>query len=274
MNHDCFACRSLKFKYIKQNNHTVRVCEYCGLGETLGFKTPDYSVYHRDNCYEKESELVNNYAEKFFQLANFPTIKKTVLEVGCSTGLLLKQFSQNGWVTSGIEPSKSAANYASGLGLNVSNTDLEHFDTKDKFTLVVMIHVLEHVDDPRQTIKRLSKLIRPKGRLFLSVPNFGGLTPTLLGSCWPYLLPNEHRWHFTLKSLSLLLGDCGFTIIKSETNAGIFGLAHPGRQLLWSLTHLKKIFFRLLLFLPYDLVSTKLNTASNLVITSQRASAA
>jgi SAM-dependent methyltransferase len=215
--------------------------------------------------------LVNNYAEKFFQLANYSTIEKTVLEVGCSTGLLLKQFSRNGWVTSGIEPSKSATDCACRLGLNVSNTDLGHFDTKNKFSLIVMIHVLEHVDDPRQTIKRLSKFIRPKGRLFLSVPNFGGLTPTLFGSRWPYLLPNEHRWHFTPKSLSLLLNDCDFTVIKSETNAGLFGLAHPGGQLLWSLTHLKKIFFRLLFFLPYDLVSTKLNIASNLIITSQKA---
>ena len=271
MTKECLACGIQDFRLLTSGDHQIRICQNCGLGETLGFRKPDYSSYHRDDCYEKESELVGNYAEKFYQLAQFPSSEKTVLEVGCSTGLLLKQFSRNGWITSGIEPSKSAANYASSLGLNVSNTDLEHFDTKNRFSLIVMIHVLEHVDDPRQTIKRLSKLIRPKGRLFLSVPNFGGLTPVLFGSRWPYLLPNEHRWHFTLKSLSLLLKDCDFTVIKSETNAGVFGLAHPGRQLLWSLTHLKKIFFRLLLFLPYDLVSTKLNIASNLVITSQKA---
>ncbi len=269
MKPDCFACHEREFRFLKLKHYVIKICKYCGLGETLDFRQPDYSAYHRDDCYQNESELTNNYAEKFYQLSQFPASDKSVLEIGCSTGSLLSQFAQNGWTVTGLEPSKAAASFAKKRGLNVFNSDIEHFGTKNKFDLVIMIHVLEHVDDPKETLKRLSKLTRPKGHLFLSVPNLDSLSAKLLGSRWSALLPNEHRWHFTQKSLTLLLNNSGFESIDSKTNAGAFGLAHPGKQILWSLLHLKKIFFRLCLFLPYDFLTTKMNIASNLMITAR-----
>ncbi len=266
----CIVCHRQTFRLLKLKQHTIKVCQYCGLGVTLNFRSPDYSAYHRDDCYEKESALVGNYAEKHYHLSRFRSPGKTVLEVGCSTGSLLRQFTSHGWSATGIEPSKTAANYASEKGLAVTNTDLEHFKLKGRYSLVIMIHVLEHVNDPKKTLQHLAKLVNRNGRLFVSVPNFGSLTARLFGQRWSALLPNEHRWHFTQKSLSLLLEDCGFEVIRSETNAGVFGLAHPIRQLLISLFQMKKIFFRLVLFLPYDLISTKLNIASNLIVTGQK----
>lgn len=47
----------------------------------------------------------------------------------------------------------------------------ENFDTEERFDVVVMGFVLEHVDDPGLILDRFRRFLKPNGRLFASVPN-------------------------------------------------------------------------------------------------------
>lgn len=47
----------------------------------------------------------------------------------------------------------------------------ENFDTEERFDVIVMGFVLEHVDDPGLILDRFRRFLKPNGRLFASVPN-------------------------------------------------------------------------------------------------------
>jgi SAM-dependent methyltransferase len=47
----------------------------------------------------------------------------------------------------------------------------EEFDTNERFDVIVMGFILEHVDDPQAIIARYRRFLAPGGRMFVTVPN-------------------------------------------------------------------------------------------------------
>jgi SAM-dependent methyltransferase len=78
------------------------------------------------------------------------------------------------------------------------------------FDLVSLLHVLEHVPDPRATLTEAHRLLKPGGVLLLALPNAGSLEAKLFGSSWyPLDLP-RHYWGFAPRTLTRLVEECGF----------------------------------------------------------------
>lgn len=77
--------------------------------------------------------------------------KGNLLEVGCSYGFLINNLHKNGWNVEGIEISKEASDYARNiLGLDVFTGKIEEYNPKEKFDVIIMMDVLEHLTDPKQ----------------------------------------------------------------------------------------------------------------------------
>jgi 2-polyprenyl-3-methyl-5-hydroxy-6-metoxy-1,4-benzoquinol methylase len=55
----------------------------------------------------------------------------------------------------------------------------EEFETDERFDVVVLGFVLEHVDDPVSTMKRFKRFMSPSGSMFLTVPDAGVLNRRL-----------------------------------------------------------------------------------------------
>lgn len=47
----------------------------------------------------------------------------------------------------------------------------EDFDTEEKFDVIIMGFILEHVEDPGLILRRYRKFLKPGGKLFVAVPN-------------------------------------------------------------------------------------------------------
>ncbi|WP_275788476.1 class I SAM-dependent methyltransferase [Pararhizobium gei] len=47
----------------------------------------------------------------------------------------------------------------------------EEFETEERFDVIVMGFILEHVDDPGMLLDRYKKFLKPGGRMFVAVPN-------------------------------------------------------------------------------------------------------
>ncbi len=96
------------------------------------------------------------------------------LDIGCSTGILLKKFQESYHCQpAGIEPGTAFREYArrSGLQVYATLTELEQ-EREGRFDLVSMIHVLEHISDPVGYLVHLrERLISPAGWLLIEVPN-------------------------------------------------------------------------------------------------------
>jgi 2-polyprenyl-3-methyl-5-hydroxy-6-metoxy-1,4-benzoquinol methylase len=108
-----------------------------------------------------------------FALSKISSIKRC-LDIGCSTGLILKHFqSQLGCHPVGIEPDNAYRSYAEGQGLTVypSLAEME-MAPEGRFDLVVMSHVLEHLSDPVGYLSHLREsVLTPGGSLLIEVPN-------------------------------------------------------------------------------------------------------
>jgi len=126
-----------------------------------------------------------------------------ILDVGCASGLFLRQAADAGWQVTGIEPSEElypeAKRTLEGRG-KVHQSTLEHARLEPGFDAITLWDVLEHVPDPLGFLTACRDLLTPGGYLFLNVPDLDSLEARLLGSRWPLLLA-EHLNYFNRASL-------------------------------------------------------------------------
>ena len=89
-----------------------------------------------------------------------------------------------------------------------------------------MGEVLEHLHDPKSVLNNISKLLRPSGKLILSVPTKYGLFGIIYDGLWAWLRggynQDGHVQRFTYKELTSIINDAGYKIDKFE-NFCIFG---------------------------------------------------
>jgi SAM-dependent methyltransferase len=145
--------------------------------------------------------------------------KGELLDVGAGKGHFMAAARELGWHVDGIEFSAASAATAAELyGVEVRVADFMSMpDDGRLYDAVVMIHVLEHLPDPRFAIARARSLLAPGGRLLISVPNAASLQARLFGSRWLHLDLPRHLYHFTPDALSVLLEGSGFEVTHRDT---------------------------------------------------------
>ena len=85
---------------------------------------------------------------------------------------------------------------------------------------VVLWHVLEHLDDLGDALRRVSGVMRDGGMLSVAVPNRHSLEARVFGGSWHAWEPSRHRWHFDERSLRLVLGEAGFSVEEISPRGG------------------------------------------------------
>jgi SAM-dependent methyltransferase len=163
---------------------------------------------------------------------------KTLLEVGCHAGVLLDRFRGQGWSVSGVEPDGRAANFArSHYGLDVKASTLEDagYDPAT-FDAVVMLHVIEHLDDPAGTLEAIARVLRPHGFLAVETPVYNTLMYRLLGRRERSLSCDGHIVFYTDRTLAALLERCGFEIVAQRRVGRTVSLG----RLLWNIGVMSK----------------------------------
>ena len=236
--------------------------------------------YHRDRTYLKSENQFRNIFLKRFRIM-FRHLAGGVapaahprggicLEIGCSNGVFLDLFKEKKYETWGVEPSGSAK-VAKRKGHKIINAIFEEAKLpEDYFDLVIFNHTLEHMDNPVEVLKKVHKILKKDGIVFIDVPNFGSLSSKILGKRWPYLLPKEHKHQFTKESLTRLLREAGFDIVHWESRSGIFEYADPFLELWQSLITFKKRFFTDLLTFPYALVAAFSNMGDSMSFVAKK----
>lgn len=266
---ECVACGKKLNVLGFRSNFKIYRCSNCGLGQTIGTGA-QASDYHRDETYIQEVGLFKNIFQKRVRIIN--SIKKPglVLEIGCSTGLMLSLLRDLGWQVEGIEISKGAIIESKKRNIKVYQNHFEDFKTDKKYDLIILNHTLEHLKNPVLALSKIHKLLKSNGLLFIDVPNFGGLRAKLEKADWSLLLPEEHYFHFTKESLDFLFEKSGFKYIFVNRSSGIWDYDQPIKGLYLSLFNLKKRFFtEFLTALPSFIVS-RFNLGSGLIIVARR----
>lgn len=147
-----------------------------------------------------------------------------MLELGCGRGELLKGATNLGWKVKGVEMTENYANAAQSNGIDVEcSSILECKSLEDKYDVILLVAVLEHLYEPMQTFHRIRESLRPGGLLYVEVPNefslemrIGNAYMRLRSKDWVVnLSPTFHPFHvvgFSLHSLRRALAAAGFRI--------------------------------------------------------------
>ncbi|MBT6470995.1 MAG: class I SAM-dependent methyltransferase [Candidatus Marinimicrobia bacterium] len=94
-------------------------------------------------------------------------------QVGCSDGYTLSRFKEEGWQVGGVDPSPIAAEVSNVLyGIKPTVGFFENYTPKtgEKYDLIILTHVLEHLYDPVLSLKKCLELLAPEGELLIEVP--------------------------------------------------------------------------------------------------------
>lgn len=235
MSFPCRVCGNseLSFYYGEGNSQQYKYykCPVCGLVNydlELGLDQDQYAEEYFDT---NDLDIqVNQYNEQTFRF-----IKKnlgtsgSVLEIGCGSGYLLNKLQQSGWTVMGMELSPMlASEVRKRLGINVIEADFMEYDmpVEERFDLVILRHVFEHLPDPLKAINKLGALAKDNGHIVMEFPNIEAPELKLKRMIWrmglrKYKAERDrlpgHANEFCRNSFKYLLNKTGFKLIKWET---------------------------------------------------------
>jgi SAM-dependent methyltransferase len=143
-----------------------------------------------------------------------------IVDVGCSAAFFLMLAREKGWDVRGVEVSDFGVRYSRDvLGIDVFQGTLQDAAFPDgSFDVVFSSHVIEHIADPCDLLREMSRILRPGGAIVTVVPTqlaspsfrlFGKLTGES---------PPRHVSFFTKPTFNRMLIYNDFKIIYSEQN--------------------------------------------------------
>lgn len=139
---------------------------------------------------------------------------KRILDVGCGSGEFLSRIAtkEPNWECLGTDVNSQAVTQARAKGFDVFLGTLEQSGYKnDSFDIIFMNHVLEHVPNPLETLKKANAILKPGGSIQLLLPNYQSASRILFHSYWYGLDVPRHLYHFTPSTITNLLRNAGFT---------------------------------------------------------------
>ena len=187
-------------------------------------------AYGQDFAYAFDNAIMLNWYPK--RIMALSKKEDRVLELGIGHGYTSNLFAQFYSRYSVIDGSESViAQFRKQYplsGAQIVQSFFEEYDTAEKFDVMVMGFVLEHVHSPQKILRHFRQFLGPGGRCFIAVPNaeslhrrFGheaGLLPDLMA-----LSDGDkalgHLRLYTVASLSRELEECGYRVVAKE---GIF----------------------------------------------------
>ncbi|MBL4663013.1 MAG: class I SAM-dependent methyltransferase [Flavobacteriaceae bacterium] len=147
------------------------------------------------------------------------TIKKlnsgsgNLLDIGAGTGDFLKEAKDKGWNVSGVEPNEKARGIA-------AKKNIQLYDSMDqvlgqKFDVVTLWHVLEHLPNLEASIHKIESLVNSGGTLIIAVPNFNSHDAVHYKEFWAAYDVPRHLWHFSQSSIRSLFSS-EFKLVKTK----------------------------------------------------------
>jgi 2-polyprenyl-3-methyl-5-hydroxy-6-metoxy-1,4-benzoquinol methylase len=213
----CTICGSHDVKELITLSGDVRImlCDHCQNAFTFpkpvipDYSTEDFQAREGDTnkltlLSDLPTEIQTSYTVQLSMIEKKLPKGAPVLEIGGGEGIFLDLVKKAGYDVELIEPSYTASQRAKKRGLDVHNDYFDNRTFDRKYALVCMGHVLEHIDDPLSTIKKIKNVLSPGGFILLTQTNVNGFMPRFQKKHWYAWVPDQHFTHFSLAGLKYL----------------------------------------------------------------------
>ncbi len=219
----CPICSSSNFKHFKNLKDRFEItndifllvkceCDFVYLNPRPN--QSEISKYYKHNQYHSHFSV--NFLYKLMQFFSFRwkynIIKKhlnfkftSILDYGSGKGEFSNFLTNKDYQVDNYEPLLKNEKYFS-----------DHKFLTKKYQLITLWHSLEHIHDINESLNLIYNKLESKGRLFIAVPNLNAVEKKYFDIKWaPYDAP-RHLYHFTSKTLSVLLNKHNFKIIEEK----------------------------------------------------------
>lgn len=229
----CIICNKKKFKEISSSvrdskDHKIKCCVSCGHCQLDPIPSAkEEKIFYDEN---KQAKNINVKYEipilrersKFDTERRIKTVskliskKEKILDVGSGYGFFLEGLLKNNYNITGIEVSKERRK----ISKKISNAELLNVNLNNekpsigKYDLIVIFHVLEHVAQPINFLKKLRKYLKPKGRILVEVPNLLDFQININESYRKWYWQRAHLQYFSPNNLKIVLKKSGFKKIR------------------------------------------------------------
>jgi SAM-dependent methyltransferase len=211
----------------KKNGSDILQCRVCGLGraeasdfDPTSYYTADYFCGGHADGYSDyrgaEAVLRREFAGTVEFIRGFCRGGK-LLEVGCAYGFFLQEASRR-FEVAGIELAEDAAAHCRRQGLQVWQgvADQATLEKIGGLDVIVLLDVIEHLPQPRQTLELCSAKLNPDGVIVITTGDFASMVAKLSGPAWRLMTPPQHLWYFTPESMRRIAGALGLAVERID----------------------------------------------------------
>ncbi len=228
---------AVKFEY---SDIKIICCSKCGLWRTCPRLSPDKLTAYYEKHYYSEGIHQSGQYEQWRDMyrdvwaINARVVKKeavrrglgtngsfSLLDVGSGHGFFLEQCVALGVAAKGLETSPHAVEYArEKLKLDVRAIPLDELPAAEKFDVITLWGVLEHVPDPLLTMRQVHAHLNPGGMTWVMTPNTNAVERFVKGANYFNFLNKSHLTHFHRATLRALLEKAGFQNVRRYLHWG------------------------------------------------------
>lgn len=196
---------------------------YYSLNGSIKSKKNFLSGLRNDFIFAGKNQIAGSIFEKMFPIykehkvvASYLHPERHLLDIGCGNGDFLRTLRVSGVKKlTGIEPFL-AESIEIDSDFKLIKGDISSLD--EKFDLIRLHHVFEHVPNPRQTLYQVSGLMNDNAIVILTIPIADFVFRKYKQHA--YVLQAPHHFHlFSIEGICELLTSCGFFIDNLIRNA-------------------------------------------------------
>ena len=201
----------------------IERCASCGLYRTvhLGDPRTPAQLYEEDSVsFEASASKIGaagdrspSSTDELSMLGVEPPAR--LLDVGCGAGAFLSRAARAGYEASGIDLDPKAVAFARDrLGLSVQRMSLEELPQSERYDVITMLGVLEHIPEPARFLSWAREHLADGGEVLIGVPHAGSLNrlvSRLSRDEWDMFLEPGHLYHYDVRTLGMLAARAGLT---------------------------------------------------------------
>jgi len=177
---------------------------------------PEKIFMYNANPRKANPQFFSYYSNVLTNIKKY-TSGMSLFEVGVGASECLLAAREMGYKTLGIDVISRHVDDAVNLyGLDAETSDFIEFESTQKWDIIIMGDVLEHVSDPVLAIKKVKTLLNPGGAVWISTPNFDSAHSVLRGHNDAMRKQHYHLNYFSRESLYRVLEKHGLTPVDYQ----------------------------------------------------------
>lgn len=255
-----FDVRCTSLQYQKPN---LIKCQSCDLvfSELLNLKFENLYEDVIDELYISQIPYKKKYFENtLIKIKKYLKKTSSVLEIGSYYGVfgsLIKPIV-NDYI--GLELSSHAAAFSKkNYELKVENKTIDSYLNEiKKLDIIIMSHVIEHLDDPFNNIEKIKDKMSNESVFIFSTYNIDSFIAKLLRKNYHWIMP-MHKYYFSKKVLKNILKKYNLEIVEIISDTHVISLEYFFTKLSAIMPIFKVIFNPLKNFKLINKINIKIN---------------